>query len=239
MNLFKTNNRKILCFTKNELSELFENSKKLELVEEIENRNLSTEDLRNNPQKMFKIAKIISDNTSQHRDNHEIFAGLFVFSDFYDKHSEICFELKNEFKQDRDKIFSLNDLNKYRLGGPPDFIIKSGDGLREFEMKRYRNDLNTNTIFDFIKKKVEHYCNDLGDMNLLIVLQSEPFNILNIDFKILFENIKDLNFNFKGQILISYNENNEDVVINQVYPSLTTSRIPTQLPSTKNQFPRF
>lgn len=225
MNLLKTNGKNILCFSKEELSKLFGSAKKAELIEEIENQNLFINNLRGNPQKMHKIAKIISDKTSQHRDDHEIFAVLFVFFNFYGSDSEICFKLKNEFNVDKDKISSLNDLNKYR-SDPPDFIIKSKDGFREFEMKRYRDKLNTKSIFEFIKRKIEHYCNNLGDMNLLLVLQSEAYDVSNIDFNKLYENIKSLNFRFKGQILIFYNENNKDGIINQVYPDLTTTRIP-------------
>ena len=92
--------------------------------------------------------------------------------------------------------------------------------------------MNTKSIFEFIRRKVAHY-GSLGDMNLLIIPQPEPYSLLNIDFRILHEKIRSLNYNFKGQILISFNENNKKMVINQIYPDLTTTEIPIQLPSSK------
>lgn len=145
------------------------------------------------------------------RISRKVFASLFIFLDFYEASSEICFELRNEFNPSRDKIITLEDLNKFRKGDSnSDFIIKSRDGLRKFQLKRYRNDLNTQEIFNFIKEKVAHYGNNLGDTkpNLLIVLQSLAHDVFKIDFHELHEKLKSLNLKFKGQILISYCENN-------------------------------
>ena len=41
----------------------------------------------------------------------------------------------------------------------------------------------------------------------------------------LYEKIKILDLKFKGQVLIFYNENVEYLVINQIYPNITTSKI--------------
>ncbi len=230
MNFFKFKNKNIVCFKKEELQNIFEVAKKAEFFDEIEKQKISLEDLRSDPDKMENLAKIVSDRTSNGRDDHEIFASIFVFADFYENGSEICFELKNTFNSSRDKIITLQDLNHVR-NDPPDFIIKSSDGYREFELKRYRGGLTTNEVFDFLFKKIKHYGNNLGDMNLLLVLQSSGNDISKIDFYELNSKVKALNLKFEGWVLISYNESNKEMVINQVFPDLATTRIPMQLPS--------
>ena len=67
---------------------------------------------------------------------------------------------------------------------------------------------------------------DIGDTNLLIVLQSDkPVDIGLVNFESLQQRIKALDYAFAGEILISYNEENKFNVINRVYPELATSRI--------------
>lgn len=232
MNYHKIKNDQIACFSKNELLHFFEVAKKTELLREMIKQKISFDDLRNDYPKMEKLANFVGERGAQDRDEYEVFAALFVFSDFYGDRSEICFKLQSNFNIGKDKIVLLQDLNKFRAD-PPDFIIKSEDGFRQFELKRYRDELNTEKIFNFIKKKVTHYGNNLGDTNLLLVLQSVAYDVSTIDFHELHMRLKSLNLKFQGQILISYNENNKETVINQVYPKLTTSRIPFKLPSTK------
>ena len=236
MKLYKIKNKNIICFLKDELSKLFEVAKKVELLQEIRKQNFSFDDLKTDYSKMKKIADTVGERGAQHRDEHEIFASLFVFLDFYEANSEVCFELKNGFNPSKNKINTLKDLNAFReSASDSDFIIKSGDGLRKFQLKRYRNNLNTQGIFDFIKEKVAHYGNNLDDTNLLVVLQSSAYTISQINFHELHDKLKSLNLKFQGQILISYNENNKEMVINQVHPNLTTTRIPVQYPSTKSK----
>jgi len=229
VNFYKKKNVNIVCFDKDELLKLFETAKKSEIVNELSKQKISFDDLKKNPAEMERVAGILSQKTANDRDEHEIFGVLYVFIDFYEG-SEICFELKSDFNPKEDTINSLDDLNRHRAD-PPDFIVKSTDGLREFELKRYRNALDTDTILKFITEKVQHYGNDLGDMNLLLLLQSDAYDVSKIEFHDLHEKIQNLKFSFEGQILISYNENNKDLVINQVYPDLTTSKIPVVLPS--------
>ncbi|MHA1371610.1 MAG: hypothetical protein ACTSRA_18070, partial [Promethearchaeota archaeon] len=185
---------------------MFEVAKKSELLGEMIKQNLSFDDLRNDYSKMEKLSNLVGERGAQHRDEHEIFVALFIVLDFYEAGSEVCFELEDSFNLNKDKILSLKDLNKFRTD-PPDFIIKSKDGLRQFELKRYRDGLNTEEVFNFIKKKVAHYGNDLGDMNLLLILQSSAYDISTINFHELHERLKSLNLKFQGQILIFYNEN--------------------------------
>ena len=231
MNFYKLRNKNIICFPKKELVKLFEIAKKTELLQEMRNRDISFDDLRNDFPKMTRLANVISQKTSKDRDDHEVFASIFIFSDFYGKDSEICFELQDSFNLNKDKIITLQDLNKFRTGTFSDFIIKLGNEFRQFQLKRYQEGLNTQNIFDFIKKKIEHYANDLGDMNLLLVLQSQAWDVSYVDFHELHDKLKSLNLTFRGQILISYNESDREKVINQVYPDITTTRIPVRYPS--------
>jgi len=228
----KINNYLVACFSKDELLRMFKIAKKTELLKEMVKRGFSFDDLRNDYSKMKEVSDVVGERGAQDRDEHEIFAAVFIFLDFYEISSEVCFKLKSDFNSHKDRIVSLQDLNKFRTD-PPDFIIKSTDGFREFELKRYRDGLNTEEIFNFIKKKVAYYANDLGDMNLLLVPQSIPYSVSSINFHELHKQLKSLNFKFEGQILISYNENNKESVINQVYPELATKRIPFKLASEK------
>lgn len=230
MNISKLKNKNIVCFQKEELQNIFELAKKSELLNEIEKAGVSLDDLRDNFIEIDNLTSTVSNRTSHNRDDHEIFASIFIFVDFYENGSEICFELKNTFNSGRDKIMTLQDLN-YARNDPPDFIIKSSDGYREFELKRYRDGLTTDEVLNFLEKKIKHYGNGLGIMNLLLILQSSVNDISNIDFHELNSKVKSLNLKFGGQVLISYNKRNKEMVINQVFPDLTTTRIPMQLPS--------
>lgn len=229
----KLKNKNIVCFKKEELQNIFSIAKKEKLLEEVKKQGLSLRDLQNDYRKMESLASVIADKTSSDTDDHEIFASIFMFVDFYELGSEICFELKDNFNTSKDKITTLNDLNNFR-SDPPDFIIKSGDDFREFELKRYRNGLATNEVFSFLKRKIEYYGNGLGLANLLVMVQSKGGDISKVDFHKINTDLKSLNLKFQGQVLISYNENNQKMIINQVFPELTTTKIPFQLPGQKD-----
>lgn len=223
----------LLCFPREELFHLFEVSKKRELLEEMTKLGFTFEDLRNDYSKMEQIADAVGDRGARDRDEHEIFAALYVFLRFYEPDSEVCFEVRG-FDPNRDKISTLNDLNIFRRSvGNSDFAIKSGDGLRKFQLKRYRGEPNIEGLFKFIKDKLNHYGSDLGDTNLLIQIQSPPWTSWDIDFHELHDRMKSLKLKFPGEILISYNQSDKEHVIIQVYPELGKTRIPIKYPSTR------
>ncbi|MBN1325542.1 hypothetical protein JW977_00975 [Candidatus Falkowbacteria bacterium] len=227
MNYLRIKSQLFICFNKLELKQLFESAKKAEIIIEMKKMGLSFNDLRNNKQKMIEISDALADKTVEHKNEHEIFAAAFCFLDFYKPNSQVGFELKNNFDISKDKITDLNDLKKAREENTlSDFIIVSDDGLRNFQLKRYRGELKTEYIFNFIKGKLSGYGNNLGFINLLIILQVPNSDVSVVDFEKLNKQISGLNLNFEGQILISYNENNKFDVINRVYPELGTSRIP-------------
>ena len=227
MNYLKIQNKLVICFDKFELKQLFENAKKADIIIEMEKKGLSFNDLRNNKQKMIEISDALADKTVEHKNEHEIFAAAFCFLDFYKPNSQVGFELKNNFDTNKNKITNLDDLKNAREENTlSDFVVISDDGLRNFQLKRYRNALSTEAIFNFIKDKLRGYGNNLGSMNLLIILQVPNSDVSLVDFKKLNNQLRGLNLSFEGQILISYNENNKFDVINRVYPELGTSRIP-------------
>ncbi len=117
-----------------------------------------------------------------------------------------------------------------------DFAVLS-NGLRQFQLKRYTGKLETDLFLNFLKKKLKDYGNQLNDVNLLIILQGEQKSVLTeppvmmIDFEALYNEIKKMNLTFKAQILISYNENNQHIILNQIYPELKSMKKVIGLPS--------
>lgn len=223
---------RILCFSKEELLRIFKASKNEELIREMTERGVSFNDLRDNPELMREIADAVGERGAADRDEHEVFAALFAFPRFFESDCEICFEVNGDFDPTTSSVTSLAELNRYRQGvNTSDFMIKSGDGFRRFELKRYRGVMDAQSIFEFIREKIRHYSNDLGDTNLLLQLQPIPYSASRIEFHEIHESIKALGLTFQGQVLISFNQNNENHVLVQVYPEILKNEIPFQLPS--------
>jgi hypothetical protein len=224
----------ILCFSKKELMLLYKESKISELIQEMTRRKVSFEDLQGDQTLMQEIANIVGDQGATDRDEHEIFAALFLFSRFYTTDCEICFGLNKNFNPESSQISILADLNCYRDNANiSDFMINSHDGLRAFQLKRYRGVMDTKSIFTFIHEKVIHYANNLGDTNLLIQLQPTPYSNCYIKFQEIHKKLSASNLTFKGEILISYNHNNEKHILVQVYPGISKHEIFINPPSEK------
>lgn len=222
----------ILCFSKDELRRIYKASKIPELFQEMIRRGIFFDDLRANPILMQEIANTVGDRGAGDRDEHEVFAALFSFSRFYEPDCEVCFEVNRNFNPRNPQITTLADLNQYRQGvNTSDFMIRANDGFRKFELKRYRGTMDAQNIFEFIREKIVHYANNLGDTNLLIQLQSVPYSRTHIEFHEIHENLQALGLIFRGEVLISFNQNNETHVLVQVYPGISKNEIPIELPS--------
>lgn len=222
----------ILCFSKDELRKLHKDSKIPELLQEMARRGISFDDLRASPTSMQEIANVVGDRGASDRDEHEVFAALFSFSRFYEPGCEVCFEVNRNFDPTNPQITTLADLNRYRQGvNTSDFMIRSNDGFRRFELKRYRGTMDAQNIFEFIREKIAHYANNLGDTNLLIQLQPVPYSRTHIEFQEIHENLQALGLKFQGEVLISFNQNNEKHILVQVYPGISKHEIPIELPS--------
>ena len=226
---YKTN---FLCFSKEELLRILEISNKKELRGEVFKQGFSFDDLARDYSKMKKISDIVGERWAQDRDHHEIFAAAFVFHGFYEEQSEICFELKG-FDPKIHRISSIEDLNKFRQEvGTSDFIIKSGDIFRVFQLKRYRGDITVEKLGEFIKDKVKHYGDNLGSTNLLIIFQSAGYEF-NLDFDELSKKVKSFGFKFEGEILVSFNQANKENLIIRLYPELGKTAVPIRFPSSQ------
>lgn len=231
VSLLKAKEKYYILFSKKELVDLFKYHGVLEMKKRLVEHKLQPRDIFLNPEKIDDVISASSKKISQDRDLHEIFASVFIFHNFFEKDTEICFELNNKFDKKRDHINSFDDLNKYREGTFSDFGLRFQGGIRLFQLKRYREELSAEKLSDFIKKVVAHYGNDLGIVNLLIILQSPDKQLSNEIFYEINEKIKIFNWSFKATILISYNEDSKFSVINQVYPIVTTTRRQFKLPS--------
>ncbi len=216
----------MICFSKQELVNLYKKSKAKEFVDEISKKGYSYEELKADDKKN-EIVDIVVNRGLKDKTEVEIFAALFNYLSFYSEESEVCFMLKDSFSLSRNNIVSFRNLKdvikEYEL---TDFGILSGNELRQFQLKRYRNNLDIESLFGFIKDKIANYGNNLADVNLLISLQTENRDISKINFHVLSEKLNSYQFKSQGEILISYNEENKFNVINKVYPGLATCRIP-------------
>ncbi len=220
MEYFKKLN--LLCFQSEELSNLFKQHKKRDILNEI----------NKNPHLLLNPLKLVDGLVGQmHRNKEEVemFVALGVCASFYGEGGKICFQIKGVSPADSWKeVKTLQDLKnilkEYEL---TDFtLIDSQNNRIDFQLKIYHGKLETKDLFNFVKDKIEHYANNLGDVNLLIQLRGNgtPYQNCDIDFHNLHAELSKLNFQFKGQVLLSFNDNNKFKVINQVYPELTTSR---------------
>jgi len=231
VNYFKFKNKNIACFNKVELEFFYQKTLLLEILKEMRKRNVSFDDLKNDIQKMLDISDVASKRTSKNKEEHEIFSAFYIFLNFYKKDSQVCFELKNNFDTKK-SINGLTDLRKAAEESTlNDFIIKSRSELRLFQLKRYRDEVNAEKVIRFIKKVLAHYGNNLGETNLLVMLESPKwYSVIKDGFfeKINIE-LNNLNLKSESQILIAYNEDNKYSVIIQVYPKLTRSQIPLKI----------
>ena len=228
MKLLKLLSKNFICITKEEFELMFKQMSFRELENAMRTQGISFQDLADDTQKMIEISGTLSDKLDKNNDESEIFAAFYIFLQHYAPTSRICFELKSSFNHRVDRVDNYEKLNDVvEKNTPVDFGIESDGEIRLFQLKRYRNLLTTIDLLSFIKSKLAHYGN-LGDINLLIVLQGGG-DISSIDFEELNKSLIEFNPTYNAQILIAYNELNETSVINQVFPELTTSRIPINL----------
>ncbi len=231
MNFQKLLGKPIVCLSKKELEALFKTSQLSALKQEMVEQGVSSDDLEEalkakDIQRYKKLADSVGRKVARDRDDHEIFAAFNIFHPFFEEGSEICFELNSKFRKDISTISNLEDLNEFREDIFGDFIIKSKDGYRVFQLKRYRGDLSEDEMISFINKVVASYGTGLGSTNLLIILQPTDDDLDKINFESMHKKLLEAKLATQGKILIAYNENNEVSVIKQVYPELATIGIP-------------
>ncbi len=227
----KLKGKNMVCFDEIELDNLYKQKQFLEILKEMSRQNVTFNDIRNDEQKMLDISSAISQNASKSKEEHEFFSAFYIFLRFYKKDSKVCFELKHtfDFKQ---TIDTFEDLKKATEEDTlNDFIIKSGNEIKLFQLKRFRDEAKTDQAQRFIKKVLLHYGNNLGETNLLIMLESPKWGsaIEEKFFENINKEINSLKLKSESQILIAYNENNMHSVVVQVYPRLAKSQIPLKI----------
>lgn len=219
----------LACFSRPEIVTLLKTVVAQDIYEDIKKQGIPA---MFNPQNVIKGAQKLAND----RDIHEVFLSAYVYLDFYENPTGVCFELKDTFNPHKDGINSLVDLNRFRKTDSDfDFVIETSEGMIKFQHKRYQDALNTEAVFNFIIKKIRKYGNDLGDTNLLITLQPRSNKRPAVDFEKLHKDLSSQNFKFEGNILISYNDANKERVMIEVYPNLEGTKIPHHRPSEINQ----
>jgi hypothetical protein len=218
--------KNMLCLSKEELKSIYKNAKIAELHAEIGKRGYTPEELRADRAKLQEIVDAIHADSANDKEEIELFIAIFFQLELYPEDSRVCVIMKDG--ADPRKIpTTFNELKRsIKENDITDFGIFSDDGLREFQLKQYKGDLTTNDLFAFIESKVRHYGNNLGDTNLLVILQRGGEDIQLIDFEQVCHRLNRIGIASRGEILISYNEENKFDVTIRVFPELGTLRKP-------------
>ena len=219
----------MIGFDINELKHLIEEKFLYDLSSELYQKGINITDLQINSACTKEIVDKLVYNNTKKKEYIEIFTAWILSMEFYGGDSKIFFILKPGIQPEKANIKTIDDLKKATQEDDlTDFTILNIDGARQFQLKQYPFELETEKLSDFINKKMEKYGNNIGEVNLLILLQGKEnksfIQNINIDFETLYKNLSQKKFNFTGQILIYYNELNNKLVVNQVYPNLTTSQ---------------
>lgn len=160
-------------------------------------------------------------NNSVDSHDYEYFASILDIYELFEKNCDFCFNLKSSFDFKKNTICSLDDLTKYK-DDPPDVIVLHKKQYFEFELKRYRDELNVDKMYKFLKNKIiMHYS---GHQNYLILLQPAPFTSLSMD---LFEKLhKKLvkEKNIPGIIGFSLNNDNKEMILVRIFPNLDINK---------------
>jgi len=230
VNCKKLEGKNILCMSRNELKDLFKITGRRILSEQISKQGYTLDDFRGNGAKMLEFTKKVE--LVRNKEDCEIFLVLYVFSNFYEKDCEICFELKNGVSLNIE-INNLVDLKEVcEENTLNDFIVITSSRARIFQLKRYRNILQTDDLFKFLQEKLLHYGNTLGKTNLLVTLESKDGNLSGVNFRKINKMLLGLDLrNTDSEILISYNEENKFNVMIRVYPTVAWSKRDFILPS--------
>lgn len=202
-----------MCFTKKDLGILIF----LKFMSSILNK---THNNINNNNEINTYIKKLADDSIDSQD-YEYWEAISDLSKQFTDDCELCFVLKDKVNLKIDVIKTLDDLTRLR-DESPDVVIKNKDGLFEFELKRYRGDLTTDSLYSFIEQKIiKHYS---GLTNYLILLQPKPNStVSNSMFVDIHTRLKDWK-NFSGIIGLSFNHNNKEMILVQVMPKLLKSK---------------
>jgi hypothetical protein len=216
-----------ICFDLPSLRQLFEAPLKQWIAEQIALKGYTAEELlADGKQRMHEM---VNDHGQlQSKEDIEIFFALYIFPKFYGKNCQIYFPLKPSIDPRKTPINTLQKLKtSLKESDLTDFGVMSDDGYRQFQLKQYRGDTNSADLLQFIAKKLRHYGDNLGNVNMLVTLQSKG-DIEGDFFGGIHRTLMSVGYPDTFDILISYNEADHTDVINTVFPRLSTTRIPSE-----------
>jgi len=208
MKILKNNYKFLICFNAKELVLLL-------LSENFDEDLIYLINNLNNFKKAKKIAKEWA-KKSVNSKNYELWTAIFNLYEDFDKNCDFCFYLKDNVEINKIFIRNLNDLEKIKED-PPDIVIYKGGKFAEFELKRYRGNLNEIDLYHFIEEEIiKHYSEPY---NFLIILQPKPGTKLSYEiFKKIYEKFKKISSKKLGRIVISFNQNNKEMIYVSIYP---------------------
>lgn len=209
MKIYKYDGKIRACFSPKEIAMLLLSDFFINLTEKIKAEGADEE-------KIKKYIKNLSDKSADSHD-YEYFAAILDLFEQFEKDCEFCFNLKPEFDYKKDSIKTLKDLTRYK-DDPPDVTILYKGHYFEFELKRYRGELNVESLFEFLKKKIIlHYSEK---QNYLILIQPPPNTSISLDvFKKVHKRLLKEQ-NASGIIGLSLNNGSKEMMLIRVYPKL-------------------
>lgn len=210
MKFLKHKQKILICFTPQELTVLLL-SKHFKILVNLALNNI------NNLEKAKIIASQLGEKFANSK-NYELWTGIFYLYDDFEKNCYFCFYLKDNIEINKILIRNLDDFEKIKED-PPDIVIYNEGKFAEFELKRYRGNLNEKDLYDFIEKKIiKHYSKSY---NFLILLQPKPWTKLSYEiFKKTCEKIKKNSSKNLEKIVISFNQSNKEIIYVSIYPEL-------------------
>ena len=213
MKIYKTNGRYCICLSAKELTIMLVTKFFKDLTSEISSEKLNEADISNH------IKKLSDRSVDSH--DYEYFASILDIYEHFEENCDFCFYLKPSYDYKKEQIKTLDDLTRYKED-PPDVVILYKENFYEFELKRYREEVAVDPIYDFIKKKIiNHYS---GKRNYFIIFQPKPFSGISFkEFKELHEKIKKEK-NVPGIISFSLNNDNKEMMLIQIFPDLKISK---------------
>lgn len=217
----------MVCFSLEDMEQLIRSPHEKQIIEEIYKRGFSFKELEDDikgsrvkTEEIINSFKIIND-----KEDLEIFLATFEFQGFCPE-SKICYYLKENSKPEG--IQSLELLKQaIKENNIDDFSLLSKEGdLRNFQLKTYNEPTEPKKLLSFIKKKLLHYGNNLGDTNLLVVLRGGGIISEKIFFSEIHNGLLELGLKGDGHVLISYNQENKFSIIITAYPTLGRTQKP-------------